>query len=182
MTIESGLPTARSTAADWSSEAKLFAVSMQIDWPLAVDPQSPIAVAPGGWIAYTFFRPDGTDGAQETLSLFYERTSGVLAQQREVAWPQDEAVTPLDPMELPISSASAIIAVEAREGLAWRSACPVNRHLTRVSLTANRDASAAWVVTYADATIDPAGLLAHVDAQRGEITRLDLRTDECAPE
>ncbi|MGH2559757.1 MAG: hypothetical protein ACRDJH_11885 [Thermomicrobiales bacterium] len=181
LTIESGYPAAKKIAFDWSSDAQLFAVSMQIDWPLSVDPQSPIMVAPGGWIAYTFFRPGGNAGKQGTLSLFYERTSGVLVQDRIVAWPREEVVTALDPMKSPISSASAVMAIEARKGRSWRFDCPVNRHLTRISLTANTNGMPVWVVTYADSLTDRAGLLAHVDAQSGEITRLEVRTEACDP-
>jgi hypothetical protein len=180
LTIESGYPTALAIAREWADEPKLMATNMQVDWPLSVDLQSPIALAPGGWISYTFYRTaSASDDPEQTLSLFFERTSGVLVQLRTLDWDEDAAAVPLNPQELPINSASAVITVEAREGRSWRSACPTERHLTRVSLTSQTDGEPTWIVTYEVRGTDRAGLLAHVDAERGELERFEVRADAC---
>lgn len=181
LTVESGYPAALAVATQWASDAQLLSVSMQIDWPLTIDPQSPIALPPGGWMTFTFYRPAGdTHHVAETLGLFYERTSGALVDQHTLAWPSDIRVSPVNPQALSISSAAAVMTVEARTGRAWRSACPVERHMTRVSLTAGKAGVPTWVVTYADARINGVGLLAHINARTGELTRVDDRSQDCA--
>jgi hypothetical protein len=180
LTIESGYERALDTAGHWSAEAALLSVSMQVDWPLSVDQSSSIAVAPGGWIAYTFFDPaNGSGSADATLSLFFERTSGVLVQQEVVDWPGNEQVNALDPEVLKIDSASALMTVEAREGRLWRSACPTDRHLSRISLTLGDAGTEMWVITYRDARADGSGLIARIDGTSGEIMSFEDRSEPC---
>jgi hypothetical protein len=181
LTIESGYIDARMQAQGWDRSAVLFAVAMQVDWPLSVDPAAETSVAPGGWISFTFARPD-TDGRdtiiRETLSLFYERTSGMLINARVVHWPESPVFLPLDPATLAIQSQTALMAIELKIGKEWRGECPSDRHLSRLSLTAE-GGQLNWVITYYDQRSSQVALIARIDAESGDILSIDNHSEPC---
>jgi hypothetical protein len=184
LTIESGLPAAQTRAAAWRHDAELMAVSMQIDWPLAVDLNAPAALPPGGWITYTFAAPAGDRGGtptidvEKTLSLLYERRSGSLMDAEEVDWPASTAVTPFADADYPVSSSTAVTALELKQARAWRAACPDVRHVTHVSL-ARIDSAVWWVVSYGDTRTGVSALQGRVNVQSGDLEDVVDRSTAC---
>jgi hypothetical protein len=186
LTIESGLPAAEARARVWRNNAALMAVSMQVDWPLAVDPNAPAAVPPGGWITYTFAAtsPAGdrpgtpTVDIRATLSLLYERRSGALMDDEEVDWTGSTTITPFTGLPYPVSSSTAVTALELKQGGAWRAACPDVRHVTHVSLSRN-DAGVWWLVSYGDTRSGVAALQGRVNVQSGQLEDVIDRSKPC---
>jgi hypothetical protein len=179
LTLESAYVAATDAALAWNGKAQLVAGSMQVDWPLSVNPGDPLAVAPGGWIALTFARPSADGNVAGTLSLFYERTAGVLVQHTAMDWPGTTPLVSLDPTAETVKSSTALLAVEARMGRAWRAQCPDLRHLSRVALDADPGSPPVWVVTYGDSRNPDPVILAHVNARTGEIIDLTDRSKPC---
>lgn len=184
LTIESGLAAAQARADAWHPNAELMAVSMQVDWPLAVDPNAPTEVAPGGWITYTFAAPATNPGgtpaidARATLGLLYERRSGGLIDVKEVKWPGSTKITPLTGLPYPVSSSTAMTALELKQGRAWRAACADVRHVSHVSL-ATIDGSTWWIVTYGDTRSGIAALQGRVNVQSGQLEDVTDRSKPC---
>jgi hypothetical protein len=184
LTIESGLAAAEARAKIWRPNAELMAVSMQVDWPLAVDPNAPTAVAPGGWITYTFAAPaDDPAGTPTldvaaTLSLLYERRSVALMDVKDVPWPGSTTVTPYTGMPYPVSSSTAVTALELKQGRDWRATCADVRHVSHVSLARN-DRGVWWVVSYGDTRSGVAALQGRVNVQSGQLEDVIDRSKPC---
>jgi hypothetical protein len=184
LTIESGLAAAGARAKVWRQNAELMAVSMQVDWPLAVDPNAPTALAPGGWITYTFATSAGdpagtpTIDVGATLSLLYERRSGALMDVEDVLWPGSTTITPFTGMPYPVSSSTAVTALELKQGRDWRAACADVRHVSHVSL-ARDSAGIWWVVSYGDTRTGVAALQGRVNVQSGQLEDVIDRSKPC---
>jgi hypothetical protein len=184
LTVESGLVAAEARAKVWRPNAELMAVSMQVDWPLAVDPNAPTDVAPGGWITYTFATSADDRAAtptidvDATLSLLYERRSGALMSVEDVPWSGSTTVTPFTGLPYPVSSSTAVTALELKQGRDWRTACPDVRHVSHVSLARN-DAGIWWVVSYGDTRTGVAALQGRVNVQSGQLEDILDRSKPC---
>jgi hypothetical protein len=87
---------------------------------------------------------------------------------------------PSRPAATAITSLEAAAAAEAAGGAAFRYACPVYRHVSRVSLVTPVGAPPHWLVTYEDTRQpDRHGLMITVDAATGEAVRIGGVAPEC---
>ncbi|MDQ3693987.1 MAG: hypothetical protein M3464_10200 [Chloroflexota bacterium] len=183
--LESASPIAAAEAAAWLPEARLLHASLQIDWPWQAPPAGetePLAAT--GWVGYVFAAPwtgpaEPAGGA--TLSVLVERLSSEVVFQSTTAWATMPALPPV-PTEPAVTSLQAVMAAEAAAGAEFRHACPVHRHLTRVSLVSSPTEPPHWLVTYEDTRQrDRHGLIVTIDAATGEPLALGGTAPECEP-
>lgn len=173
LTIEDGAAVALGRAQQWSGDATLFAVSMQIDWPTEMPQAGSADIPTGGWVIYTFgsSKPGDLPGSQgSTLSLMVDRQSGIVLDEREIGWSETPA-RHLDFSGLPISSTVALFAGELTAGTSYRTTCPKYRNLSRLALVpGSQTAHPTWVVTYEDDRLggQPA-ITIQIDAQTGDV-------------
>jgi len=75
----------------------------------------------------------------------------------------------------PISSTRALLLAEEWGGTAYRHVCPLQRHLTRISLDTTNPAAHRWIVTYRDDRFrDRSAMLVRIDAETGEVVGPDM--------
>ena len=172
-TLETGLDVAWRQARAWRDGAQLLNATMQVDWPWDPVPPGPVTRVPGtGWLTYVFVAPWDPSARRveaASLSILVERLSGTVAAQTTLDWEQAPDLPP--PAATPaLSSTDAVLVAEAAGGTAFRRGCPIDRHLTRVSLVTGTDSPPHWVVTYQDARKpEHHGLLIRIDAASGEV-------------
>lgn len=182
--IESASPVAGAAAGAWLPDARLMHAAIQIDWPWEAPPPGetePIAAT--GWIDYVYAAPwsgpGQPAGGGATLSLLVERLSGAIVVQSSTAW----ATMPTRSGEPPagaITSLEAVAAAEAAAGAGFRHACPIYRHVTRLSLVTPEQEPAHWLVAYEDTRQrDRHGLVITVDAETGAATVTGGTAPEC---
>jgi hypothetical protein len=182
LTIENGFPGAEALARRWSADARLFSVSMQIEWP-ADGGEATTDIPATGWIIYTFAaaRPGPGAGARAaTLSIMVDRQSAIVVGQEVVGWTTVPERT-ISPTAYPVGSWVALLATELTGGSAYRSACPAFRRLSRVGLaTTNRSDNPHWVVTYEDwRNLSQPGVLVRVDALTGQVEHIRSGEEPC---
>lgn len=182
LTIETGLPGAEALARRWSADARLFSVSMQIEWP-ADGGGAATDIPPTGWIIYTFAAPRpgrGADARATTLSIMVDRQSAIVVGQEVVGWTAMPART-ISPIAYPVGSWVALLATELTGGSAYRSACPAFRRLSRVGLAiGDRGDNPHWVVTYEDwRNLGQPGVLVRVDALTGQVEHVRSGEEPC---
>jgi hypothetical protein len=155
---------------------------LQIDWPWQAPPAGQTEpVAATGWADYVFAAPwtgPGRPPGGATLSVLVERLTGEIVFQSTTAWeemPQSRAGPAPE-----VTSLEAAAAAEAAGGAEFRRACPVQRHVSRVSLVALPGEPAYWLVTYEDVRQrDRHGLIITVDATTGEARRTGGGAPDC---
>lgn len=184
--LESASPIAAAEAAAWRPEARLLHASMQIDWPWEVPPPGETArIAATGWVNYVFAAPwtgPGQPPGGATLSVLVERLAGAVVLQSSIAWATMPEL-PAMPAETAVTSLQAVMIAEAAGGAGFRHACPVYRHLTRVSLLAPPDEPPRWLVTYEDIRQrDRHGLTVTVDAGAGGLLSFSSQAPDCDAE
>lgn len=180
--LESASPVAAAAAAAWLPEARLMHAVLQIDWPWEEPPagqSEPVAAT--GWVDYVFAAPwtgPGRPPGGATLSLLVERLTGEIVFQETAAWEVMPArhVSPAPD----VTSLDAAVAAEAAGGTEFRYACPVQRHVSRVSLVTPTGAPPHWLVTYEDVRQRSRhGLIVTVDAATGEASVIGGAAPEC---
>lgn len=181
--LESASPVAAAAAAAWLPEARLMHAALQIDWPWEAPPPGETQpVAPTGWVDYVYAAPwtaPGRPPGGATLSILVERLSGEIALQSATAWETMPEV-PSRPAETAVTSLEAAEAAEAAGGAEFRYACPVFRHVSRVSLVTPNREPPYWLVTYEDTRQpDRHGLIISVDVSTGEATQVGGMAPEC---
>lgn len=181
--LESASPVAGAAAAAWLPEARLMHAAIQIDWPWEAPPDGePEPVAATGWIDYAFAAPwtgPGQAPGGATLSILVERLSSEIVVQSTAAWETMPRLDPVPP-ETAVTSLEAAAAAEAAGGAEFRYACPVFRHVSRVSLVTSPREPARWLVTYEDARQrDRHGLIFTVDAATGDALVAGGTAPEC---
>jgi hypothetical protein len=181
--LESASPVAGAAAAAWLPEARLMHAALQIDWPWEAPPAGQTQPVPAtGWIDYVYAAPwtaPGRAPGGATLSILVERLSGAIAFQSAIAWETmpDVSSSPLEPA---VTSLEAAEAAERAGGAAFRHACPVYRHVSRVSLVTPDESPPHWLVTYEDTRQpDRHGLIITVDAASGVASRIGGVAPEC---
>jgi hypothetical protein len=182
--IESASPVAGAVAAAWLPEAHLMHAAIQIDWPWEAPPPGETEpIAPTGWVDYVYAAPwtgpGQPAGGGATLSLLVERLSGAVVFQSSTAW----ETMPTRMTDVPpgaVTSLEAVAAAEAAAGADFRHACPIYRHVTRLSLVTPEEAPAHWLVAYEDTRQrDRHGLIVTVDAVTGVATVGGGTAPEC---
>ncbi|MBA2520279.1 MAG: hypothetical protein H0V24_11485, partial [Chloroflexia bacterium] len=183
--LESASPIAAAEAAAWLPEARLLHASLQIDWPWQAPPAGetePLATT--GWVNYVFAAPWTGPAAPPggaTLSVLVERLSSEVVFQSTIAWETMPALPPF-PTETAVTSLQAVMAAEAAAGAEFRHACPIYRHLTRVSLLTPPIEPPRWLVAYEDTRQrDRHGLTVTIDAATGEPLALGGNAPDCEP-
>mgnify|MGYP000185609508 CR=1 FL=1 len=184
LTIESALTAATQRAQAWSADAFVFAAGMQVDWPVDASAAGKSELPGNGWVLFTFGAAKqgvGLDGNGATLSMLIDRLSGVVIDEREMGWSWEPARR-LAVATYPISATVALFAADVSAGLAYRTACPQYRHLSRVSLVPGSSAGGAyWLVTYEDArSAGRPALNVRTDATTGQVSRDDRTVDQTA--
>ena len=172
-TLETGLDVAWRQARAWREGAQLLYATMQVDWPWDPVPPGAVTRVPGtGWLTYVFVAPWHSPGRRieaASLSILVERLSGAVAAQTTLDWEQAPNLPP-PPATPAVPSTAAVLTAEAAGGTAFRRGCPIDRHLTRVSLVTGTDLPTHWVVTYQDARKpEHHGLVVRVDATTGKV-------------
>lgn len=166
-TIESTVDAATSRAREWDPEARLFAATAQYDF--LATPNADTINPVGGWLVFVFIRGDGDD--TEALTVLFERNRAEIL--RESARSFGTEATELDftqAKSVSISSGQALAIAEGERGLAFRTACPRNRHVARLTFHPGGQTNrAAWIVSYTDARITNGPVLrVIVEAQSGQ--------------
>lgn len=183
--LESASPVAAAAAAAWLPEARLMHAAMQIDWPWEAPPAGETEpVAATGWVDYVFAAPwtgPGRPPGGATLSLLVERLTGEIIFQETAAWevlPRRQVRPATE-----VTSLEAAAAAEAAGGAEFRHACPVQRHVSRVSLVTPPGEPAHWLVTYEDVRQrSRQGLIVTVDAATGAASVIGGTAPECPEE
>lgn len=150
-TLESAWPMAVARASEWHTQARLFSLSSQYDWPAnATTVQSEPA---GGWLVYVFVAGDGDE--TRALTIMVERNTAVVARETVSGLRVDAAEIEHEAFEhAGVSSIQARDAAAAAGGEAFRRACPATRFTVRQTFqSAAVDENPVWLVTYADARV-----------------------------
>jgi hypothetical protein len=181
--LESASPVAGAAAAAWLPGARLMHAALQIDWPWEAPPPGETEPVPAtGWVDYVFAAPwtgPGRPPGGATLSVLVERLSGAIVFQSSLAWETMPQV-PSPPADTAVTSLEAAAAAEAAGGAAFRYACPVYRHVSRVSLVTPASAPPHWLVTYEDTRQpDRHGLMITVNAATGATSTTGGTAPEC---
>ncbi len=177
-TLESGLSLALARAQTWNSGAQLVAASGQVDWPGDVPAPAPQELPGGGWLTYVFAVPDA-DHPQEPLPTYtikVERLAAAIVDEQPLV--PGIPMPPAAPLlgGYPISSTEAFLLAEERGGTEYRRVCPLQRHLTRISLDTTDPAAHRWTVTYRDDRFpDRHAMLVRIDANTGEVDGPEMR-------
>ncbi len=178
------MPLLQAQAETWLPGASPTMISMQIDWPWTQASNDMTAIPPGGWINTVFVAPwqppIGKSGQGATLSMLYDRGSGEIVGQSVLSWETPPAQPPAWSPP-PIDSTAALIAAEDAAGRQFRSACPEQRHTTRISLLDRASDAPNWLVDYDD-MLDPQarGLVMRIDATTGEIIAVLADAPPCS--
>lgn len=182
--IESASPVAGAAADAWLPDAGLMHAALQIDWPWEAPPPGETEqIAATGWVDYVYKAPwtgpGQPEGGGATLSLLVERLSGAVVVQSSTAW----ETMPTRMMDVPpgaVTSLEAVAVAEEIAGADFRHACPVYRHVTRLSFVAPPTPPPYWLVTYDDTRQrDRHGLIVTVDAATGEASVTGGTAPEC---
>lgn len=149
-TFERGLAAATERARAWRPEARLLSATMQVDWPWEAPPPVVSAVASGGWLTYVFVAPWSPAGRQAeaaSLAILIDRMSGDLVVEESLAWESSSGEAA--PADAAVTADAAVLLAEAAGGTAFRRACPIDRHLSRLALVAG-GGDPDWLVVYRD--------------------------------
>src|SRR5262249_31560981 len=121
----------------------------------------------------------GSGGNAATLSMLVDRRSGVVIDEREMAWSW-QPHRPVAITTYPISSVVALFAADATAGNGYRVACPEFRHLSRISIEPSVDGAAPyWLVTYEDQrSAGQPAVSVRVDALSGQVDQDRNATDD----
>jgi len=160
---------AAARASEWHTQARLFSLSSQYDWPAsATDVQSEPA---GGWLVFVFVAGDQDETT--TLTIMVERNSAVIARETVIKLGVDAIG-----FESAAFEQATVRSIQARDiagsagGQAFRAECRSTRFTARQTFQPASDAAnAVWLVTYADTRVrnGPALHIA-VDAVTGATT------------
>ena len=185
-TLESGYAVAMERALAWREGARLLSASAQIDWPWDPPAPGPARTVPGtGWLTYVFVAPWKPRGGREeaaSLAVVVERLTGAVVVQDSLGW--EEAPALASPTASPaVGSTEAVLAAESAWGTDFRRACPVQRHLTRVSLVTGTALPPHWLVTYQHERPNEApethALTVRVDAATGTVLDVGGEAPPC---
>lgn len=177
-TLESGLSLALARAQTWNSGAQLVTANGQVDWPEDVPATAPRELPGGGWLTYVFAvpDPDHPQALLPTYTIKVERFSADIVDEQPLV--PGIPMPPAAPLlgGYPISSTQASLLAEELGGTEYRRVCPLQRHLTRISLDTTDPAAHRWTITYRDDRFpDRHAMLVRIDANTGEVDGPEMR-------
>lgn len=136
-------------ARTWKDDAVLVQSNLQVDWPREPqDDPDPLGQVPrGGWIMFAYVSGD------EMLTIRMDRGSGTIVETRVVTLDEDSRVrylaNPVDYSQAKVASLTAMTAVEATYGNAFRTKCMDRRYVSWVTIrTDDTSGERYWRIEY----------------------------------
>jgi hypothetical protein len=180
LAFEAIYPFVAESARAWRDDAVLVQSNLQVDWHRE-DVGDPVGQVPrGGWIMFAFVSED------DMLTMRLDRGSGTIVETRVVTL--DDATldrylsNPVNYKEARVASLTAMTAVEAAYGNAWRSQCYDRRFISWVTiLTDEATGERFWHIEYEEREAEPgSNLTADVSWQTGEIMNVSNEDRPCS--
>ncbi len=171
---------ATNEARSWREDAVLVQSNLQVDWHRE-DVGDPIGQVPrGGWIMFAFVSED------DMLTMRLDRGSGTIVETRVVSL--DDASlerylsNPVDYSQARVASLTAMTAVEAAYGNAWRSKCYDRRYISWVTIRTDAETGERfWHIEYEEREGElGTNLTADVSWQSGEIMNVRNQNLPCS--
>ncbi len=180
LAFEGIYPFVREQALSWRDDVVLVQSNLQVDWHRE-DVGDPVGQVPrGGWIMFAFV------SGEDMLTMRLDRGSGTIVETRVV--PLDRAsrerylANPVDYSQPKVASLTAMTAVEAAYGSAYRSKCYDRRYVSWVTiLTDDATGERFWHIEYEEREAElGTNMSADVSWQTGEVLNVSNQELPCS--